>query len=109
MRETLLVMLKDRLLRRFLLGSLFAGAFVWMAIRYFRVEPEVVWVLLVFSVGLVLLLLIAGLLVAPVLRRFKRRPPTFLSLTKAKPPADEAPNQESPHSSGRINRPDRGR
>ncbi len=73
---------KDRLMRRLVSGSLFAGAFIWVAVRYFQVDLEVIWVFLVFSFGLVLLLLLAGLLFAPLLWLFKRRPPTFSNLTK---------------------------
>ena len=85
MLSALSAIFKDRLVHRFLSGALFAGAFVWVAVRYFHVNVEVIWVFLVFSFGFVLLLLLAGLLFAPLLwlfRRCRHRRPNFSRLTK---------------------------
>ena len=87
MPRLLSAIFKNRLVHRLLSGSLFAGAFVWVAISYFHVNGEVIWVFLVFSFGFVLLLLLAALLFAPLLwlfNRFRHRPPRFSRLTKGK-------------------------
>ncbi len=63
---------KDPLFRRFISGSAFAGAFIWVAIAYFDVELEVVWVFFIFSIGFVVLMVLAGLLLSPVIRLFNR-------------------------------------
>ena len=47
----------DPLIRRFLSGALFAGAFIWLAIYFFDVETEVLRVLAIMS-GLLVILLI---------------------------------------------------
>ncbi|MBT4161896.1 MAG: hypothetical protein HOC70_10605 [Gammaproteobacteria bacterium] len=78
--------LKDPLIRRFISASFFAAAFVWVAVRYFDVETEVVWVLLTFSVLFVLGLIVVGFMLTPLVRLF-RREPTLLS--KIGEPADE--------------------
>lgn len=66
-------MFKDPLVRRLISGSLFAAAFIWVAVTHFNVETEVVLVLLQLSVGFVLLLIVAGLLLTPVFRLANRR------------------------------------
>lgn len=70
--------MKDPLVRRFISASFFAAAFVWVAVYFFDVETEVVWVLLLFSVAFVVGLIVIGLLLAPLVRLF-RREPTLLS------------------------------
>ena len=75
-------MFKDPLIRRFLSASMFAAAFVWVAVTYFNVETEVVWAFLVFSVGFVILMVLVGLLFAPVISMFNRRPPMLSRLRK---------------------------
>ena len=84
MRKLLKTLLKDRLLRRFVSTALFAGAFVWVAVAFFDVDTEVIWVLLVFSCGFVLLLILTGLVFAPLLALFNRRPPMLSRLSKVK-------------------------
>ncbi len=71
-------MLKDPIIRRFISSSLFAGAFIWVAVRYFEVETEVVWVFFGLSFLFVGILIVIGLLLAPAVRLF-RREPTLLS------------------------------
>ena len=65
-------MLRDPLVRRFISSSAFAGAFVWVAVRYFEVDTEVVWVL--FGLSFVLALIVVGLVLAPAVRLFRRKP-----------------------------------
>lgn len=71
-------MLKDPLIRRFVSSSLFAAAFVWVAVRFFHVETEVVWVLFWVSFLFVGIMMLIGLVLAPAIR-LMRRQPTFLS------------------------------
>ena len=58
-------MLRDPLVRRFISSSVFAGAFVWVAVRYFEVDTEVVWVLFGLSFVFVGALIVVGLVLAP--------------------------------------------
>lgn len=67
-------MLKDPLIRRFISASVFAGAFIWVAVRYFHVETEVVWVLFIMSFVFVGGMMVTGLLVAPLVRLFRSEP-----------------------------------
>jgi hypothetical protein len=62
----------DPLIRRFLSGSLFAGAVVWMAIYFFDAETEVIRVLAIFS-GLLVLLLIGLAFVFSFVLKYLRR------------------------------------
>jgi hypothetical protein len=62
----------DPLIRRFLSGSLFAGAFIWMAIYFFDAETEVIRVLAIFS-GLLVLLLIGLAFVFSFVLKYLRR------------------------------------
>ena len=71
-------MFKDPLVRRFISASLFAAAFVWVAVTFFHVETEVIWVLLQLSVGFVILLIVVGLLLTPIVWLLNRRR-SFLS------------------------------
>jgi hypothetical protein len=82
-------MIKDPLVRRFISASFFAGAFVWVAVSYFNVEMEVVWVFLQLSVAFVLGLIILGLVLTPLFRLVNRRK-TFLSELEN---IDEAPGE----------------
>lgn len=75
-------MLKDPLIRRFISASFFAAAFVWVAVTYFDVETEVVWVFLVFSVVFVIIMVFAGLILAPLVSLFNRKPPMLAKLEK---------------------------
>ena len=77
-------MLKDPLFRRFISSSAFAGAFVWVAVRYFEVDTEVVWVLFELSFVFVGILIIVGLILAPAVRLFRRKS-SLLSKLDASP------------------------
>ena len=72
-------MFKDPLVRRFISASFFAGAFVWVAVRYFNVEADVVWVLFLFSFVFVAGMIVIGLVLAPLVRLFRRDSSPFLS------------------------------
>ena len=67
-------MLRDPLVRRFFSSSVFAGAFVWVAVRFFEVDTEVVWVLFGLSFVFVGALIVVGLILAPAVRLFRRKP-----------------------------------
>jgi hypothetical protein len=67
-------MLKDPLVRRLISSSAFAGAFIWVAVRYFEVETEVIWVFFGLSFVFVGILIVMGLVLAPAVRLFRRKP-----------------------------------
>lgn len=71
-------MLKDPIIRRFISSSLFAGTFVWVAISFFDVEPDVVMTLLGFCFLFVGALIVIGLIGVPLIRFIRPKPP-FLS------------------------------
>ncbi len=75
-------LLRDPLFRRFVSASFFAGAFVWVAVSYFGVELDVVWVFLTLSFVFVGAMVVAGLLLAPVVRRFNSKPPLLARLSE---------------------------
>ncbi|MGV0035177.1 MAG: hypothetical protein ACNYPE_09495 [Candidatus Azotimanducaceae bacterium WSBS_2022_MAG_OTU7] len=81
-------MLKDPLIRRLISSSAFAGAFIWVAVRYYDVETEVIWVFFGLSFIFVGVLIVIGLVLAPAVRLFRRKPP-LLSKLDALP--DESP------------------
>lgn len=80
-------MIKDPLIRRFISASFFAGAFIWVAVRYFNVEADVVWMLFLFSIAFVVGLMVIGLLLAPLVRLFRGDSSPMLSNLEA--PTDE--------------------
>ncbi len=92
-------MLKDPLVRRFVSGSCFAGAFVWVAVRFFHVETDVVWVLFVMSFVLVGLMMAAGLIMAPLIRFFRSEPTMLGNLEDASAETVEEPAEETNRSS----------
>ncbi len=63
---------KDPLVRRFISGSFFAGAFVWVAIRFFDVPLEIVRIFLIYSFGFVGILIVFAILLVPVVRLFSK-------------------------------------
>lgn len=75
-------MLKDPLIRRFISASFFAGAFIWVAVRYFEVDTDVVWVLFIMSFVFVGGMMVVGLLVAPLVRLLRRDSPMLGNLDK---------------------------
>jgi hypothetical protein len=95
-------MLKDPLVRRLISSSAFAGAFVWVAVRYFDVETEVVWVLFGLSFVFVGILIVIGLVLAPAVRLFRRKPALLSKLDASPeellevPPSDDSETIQNP-------------
>ncbi len=50
---------------RFISSLLFSSAFIWVAVEFFDVETEVVYVLFIFSLILVGAAIVTGLLISP--------------------------------------------
>ena len=65
-------------MKRFLSSLLFSSAFIWVAVVFFDVETEVVYVLFIFSLMLVAAAIITGLFFSPILRKILRRPGSSL-------------------------------
>ena len=63
---------------RFLSSLLFSGAFIWVAVAFFDVETEVVYVLFIFSLILIGVAIVTGLLISPLLRKILQRPGSSL-------------------------------
>jgi hypothetical protein len=64
---------KDPLYIRILSGMFFAGAFIWVAIRYFQVDVDVIYVFLIMSVIFVAGMIVLGLVFSVILRLLRRR------------------------------------
>ena len=69
----LLNFFRDPLVRRFISAAFFAAAFVWVAIVFFDVETEVVRVLFIYSIGLIVLMVLAALLLFPLVGLFRKK------------------------------------
>ena len=54
----------DPLVRRFIVASLFAGAFVWVAVDSFHMDSEVVLEFFLLSIALVVVVVVLAFLVA---------------------------------------------
>ena len=76
-------------MKRFLSSLLFSSAFIWVAVVFFDVETEVVYVLFVFSLMLIAAAMLTGLFISPILRKVLRRPGSHL-LTKLRAADSEA-------------------
>ena len=87
-------MLKDPLVRRLISSSAFAGAFVWVAVRYFNVDTEVVWVLFGLSFVFVGILIVIGLVLAPAVRLFRPKPSLLSKLDATPTELPEPPVEE---------------
>ena len=59
-------------MRRLLSTFVFGGAFIWVAVVFFEVPREIIWVFLVLTVVLVLSLVVAGLFGGVFLRLMLR-------------------------------------
>ena len=64
---------RDPLYIRILSGTFFACAFIWVAIHYFQVDVNVIWVFLIMSLIFVAGLVVLGLVFSVVLRLLRRR------------------------------------
>jgi hypothetical protein len=86
----------DPLIRRFLSGTLFAVAFIWLAIYFFDVETEVLRVLAIMSGLLVLLLIGVAFIFSFVVRFFRRSNGGLLEkidLIESEVKADKVPKE----------------
>jgi hypothetical protein len=92
-------MLKDPLVRRFISSSAFAGAFIWVAVRYFEVDTEVVWVLFELSFVFVGILIVVGLILAPTVRLFRRKSSLLSKLDASPNGSQELINHEGSETS----------
>mgnify|MGYP001177311969 CR=1 FL=1 len=97
--------LTDPIFRRFFLGALFTAIFVWVAVRFYEVPTEVVWVFFVFSVGFVAMAIglgAVGSVAYRIWRRYRRSDGLVDRLGRGEMPKDEdfrATEPESVHSS----------
>jgi hypothetical protein len=69
------------MVRRFISAAFFASAFVWVAVSFFDVETEVVWVFFVFSIGFVVLMMLVRFLFVPVISLFRKKRSSLLEGT----------------------------
>ena len=86
----------DPLIRRFLSGTLFAVAFIWLAIYFFDVETEVLRVLAIMSGLLVLLLIGVAFIFSFVVKFFRRSSGGLLEkidLIESEVKADKVPKE----------------
>ena len=91
-------MLRDPLFRRLVSSSAFAAIFIWVAVRYYNVETEVMWVFLGLSFLFVGILVVIGLLLAPAVRIFRRKP---LLLSKLDVPSSDETQSSSQEAQSR--------
>ena len=89
-------MLKDPLVRRLISSSAFAGAFVWVAVRFFKVDTAVVWVLFGLSFIFVGILIVMGLVLAPAVGLFRRKSSLLSKLDASPDGSPELAGQEDP-------------
>ena len=61
------------MVRRFISAAFFASAFVWVAVSFFDVETEVVWVFFIYSIGFVILMILVGFLFVPFISLFRKK------------------------------------
>jgi hypothetical protein len=66
------------MVRRFISAAIFASAFVWVAVSFFDVETEVVWVFFIYSIGFVLLMILVGFLFVPFISLFRKKRSSLL-------------------------------
>jgi hypothetical protein len=69
------------MVRRFISAAFFASAFVWVAVSFFDVETEVVWVFFVYSIGFVVLMILVGFLFVPFVALFRKKRSSLLEGT----------------------------
>lgn len=88
-------------MRRLLSTLVFGGAFIWVAVVFFDVPREIIWVFLVLTVVLVFSLVLAGLFGGVLLRlmRRERRSKRWFNHPEAdiepgKDPSIKAPDRE---------------
>lgn len=92
----------DRQVRRFLIAMVFAMAFIWVAVRWFDVDANVVYVFAVLAVVLTVVLMLFGFAFSFLLHLFMRRDSGMLgrieeeeaALKEQHPDMDEAKDEE---------------
>ncbi len=82
-------LLKDPLFRRFVSGTVFASAFIWVAVAFFDVDTEVVRVLFVYSIGFVGLMMLLGLVLSPLFLLSRKKRSSLLEKGRGTDEADE--------------------
>ena len=85
---------KDPMVRRFVSAAFFASAFVWVAVSFFDVETEVVWVLFIYSIGFVLLMILVGFLFVPFISLFRKKRSSLLEGTTLED-SDDTPEDKN--------------
>lgn len=68
---------KDPLIRRFIVASLLAAGFVWVAVDAYDVPTEVVLEFFLFSILMVVAMIVMAFFVAVVIGRFRKRANPF--------------------------------
>ena len=107
MERPLFKFFTDPLIRRFLSGTLFAVAFIWLAIYFFDVETEVLRVLAIMSGLLVLLLIGVAFIFSFVVKFFRRSNGGLLEkidLIESEVSADKVPKE--PDTRGAVSKSD---
>mgnify|MGYP003343809454 FL=1 len=85
-------------MRRLLSTFVFGGAFIWVAVVFFDVPREIIWVFLVLTVVLVSSLVVAGLFGGVFLRlmRRKRRSKRWFNQPEADVESETDPSIKAP-------------
>ena len=85
-------------MRRLLSTFVFGGAFIWVAVVFFDVPREIIWVFLVLTVVLVFNLVVAGLFGGVFLRlmRRERRSKRWFSQSEADVESETDPSIKAP-------------
>ena len=93
----MLRLLKDRQLRRFLIATCFALAFVWVAVRWFNVDRNVVYVFAILAFVLVAVLILFGFVFSFLLHLYMRRGNGMLSKIEEEEKALQERAEQAPH------------
>lgn len=85
-------------MRRLLSTFVFGGAFIWVAVVFFDVPREIIWVFLVLTLVLVFSLVVAGLFGGVFLRmmRRKRRSKRWFNQPEADVESETDPSIKAP-------------
>lgn len=90
----MLRILKNRQLRRVIIATFFALAFIWVAVRWFNVDWNIMYVFAVLAFLLVGVLILLGFVFSFLLHLFTRRGSGMLG--KIEQPEDVAQKQREP-------------
>ena len=90
---------RDRQVRRFVVATFFALAFIWVAMRWFNVDRDVVLVFAILAFALIGILILLGFLFSFALHLFMRRDRGMLSKIEEEEEAlKERHGQDNPDS-----------